>query len=187
MNCMILWEMVVKEIFNINPKAVEVENFNIEDGIKFFLLPGKIEDKEYFFTTKEYLIDALNFYNKQDVKFDVVITDTESFNRLLSQFMEVKTKEDLEDSSLEEIEEELSLDDFLKNGVDIQSVENSAPIIKFVNSMFFQAIKKRASDIHIETQESFGVVRFRIDGVLITQTKLPKNVVSLIINRIKVI
>jgi len=177
----------VQEIFNINPKAIEIENFNIEEGIKFFLLPGKIEDKKYFFTIKEYLIDALNFYNKQDVKFDVVITDTESFNRLLSQFMEVKTKEDLQDSSLEEIEEDLNLDDFLKNGVDIQSVENSAPIIKFVNSMFFQAIKKRVSDIHIETHETFGVVRFRIDGVLITQTKLPKNVVSLIINRIKVI
>ena len=177
----------MEEIFNINPKAIELENFSIEDGIKYSLLPGKLEDKEYFFTTKENLIDALNFYNKQDIKFDVVVTDNESFNRLLSQFMEAKTKEDLEDSSLEEIEEELSLDDFLKSGIDIQSVENSAPIIKFVNSMFFQAIKKRASDIHIETHENFGVVRFRIDGVLITQTKLPKNVVSLVINRIKVI
>ena len=177
----------MEEIFNINPKAIELENFNVEDGIKYSLLPGKLEGKEYFFTTKENLIDALNFYNKQDIKFDIVMTDNESFNRLLSQFMEVKTKENLEDSSLEEIEEELSLDDFLKNGIDIQSVENSAPIIKFVNSMFFQAIKKRASDIHIETHENFGVVRFRIDGVLITQTKLPKNVVGLIINRIKVI
>ena len=177
----------MKEIFNITPKAVEIANFNIEDGIKFFLLPGKIEDKEYFFTTKDNLIDALNFYNKQDIKFDVVITDNESFNRLLSQFIELKTKEDLKESSLEKIEEEFSLDDFIKNGIDIQSIENSAPIIKFVNSMFFQAIKKRTSDIHIETYETFGVVRFRIDGVLITQTKLPKNVISLIINRIKVI
>jgi len=177
----------VQEIFNINPIAIDIENFNIEDGIKFFLLPGKLEDKKYFFTTKEHLIDSLNFYNKQDTKFDIVITDNNSFNRLLSQFMEVKTKEDLEDSSLESIEEEFNLDDFIKNGIDIQSVENSAPIIKFVNSMFFQAVKKRTSDIHIETHENFGTVRFRIDGVLITQTKLPKNVVSLVINRIKVI
>ena len=177
----------MQEIFNINPIAIDIENFNIEDGIKFFLLPGKLEDKKYFFTTKEHLIDSLNFYNKQDTKFDIVITDNNSFNRLLSQFMEVKTKEDLEDSSLESIEEEFNLDDFIKNGIDIQSVENSAPIIKFVNSMFFQAVKKRTSDIHIETHENFGTVRFRIDGVLITQTKLPKNVVSLVINRIKVI
>ena len=177
----------MQEIFNINPKAIELEGFNVENGIKYFLLPGKIEKYKYFFTTKEHLIDALNFYNKQDFAFDIVITDDESFNRLLSQFMEFKTRENLEDTLLEEIKEEFNLDDFLKTGIDIQSVENSAPIIKFVNSMFFQAIKKRASDIHIETHESFGEVRFRIDGVLVTQTTIPKNVVSLIINRIKVI
>ena len=53
--------------------------------------------------------------------------------------------------------------------------------------MFFQAIKKRASDIHIETHELFGLIRFRIDGVLITQSRLPKNITNLVINRIKVI
>jgi general secretion pathway protein E len=53
--------------------------------------------------------------------------------------------------------------------------------------MFYQAIKKEVSDIHIETHEKEGVIRFRIDGVLFTQARVPKNVVSLIINRIKVI
>ena len=176
----------MKEIFNINPKAIEID-IDIEKAIKYSLLPGKYEDKKYFFTTKENLINALNFYNKLSIPLDIVITDKESFNRLLSQFMEVKTKQDLEDSSLEEIEEELNLNEFIKDSIDIDSTQNSAPIIKFVNSMFYQAVKKRASDIHIETHENFGIVRFRTDGVLFTQAKLPKNVVALVINRIKVI
>ena len=176
----------MKEIFNINPKAIEID-IDIEKAIKYSLLPGKYEDKQYFFTTKENLINALNFYNKLSIPLDIVITDKESFNRLLSQFMEVKTKQDLEDSSLEDIEEELNLNEFIKDSIDIDSTQNSAPIIKFVNSMFYQAVKKRASDIHIETHENFGIVRFRIDGVLFTQAKLPKNVVALVINRIKVI
>jgi len=176
----------MREIFNINPKSIHLENFKIDDGIKFSLLPGKLEDKDYFFTTKENLIDALNFYNKLSFPFEVIITDNESFNRLLSQFMEVKTESDLSSNEEFEEEEDLNLDDFIKS-VDILNSENSAPIIKFVNSMFFQAIKKRASDIHIETHENFGVVRFRIDGVLLTQAKLNKNVINLIINRIKVI
>jgi general secretion pathway protein E len=178
----------MKTIDNINPKALNLENFDIEKGIKYSLLPGRVDNKKYFFTTKENLIDALNFYNKISIPFEVVITDKESYERLLNQFLEVKTKKDLENTSLEEkIEEDLSLEDFLKTGLDILNSENSAPIIKFVNSMFYQAIKKRASDIHIETHEHFGLIRFRIDGVLITQSKLPKKIVSLVINRIKVI
>jgi general secretion pathway protein E len=158
---------------NINPKATEIENFNIEEGIKFSLLPGVLDNKTYFFTTQDHLIDALNFYNKTNTPLEIILTDKDSFNRLLNRFLEIKTQKELQNSDLE-AEEDLSLDDFIKNGLDILDSENSAPIIKFVNSMFFQAVKKRASDIHIETHESFGTIRFRIDGVLITQATIQK-------------
>ena len=177
----------MKTIDNVNPKSFEVENFDIEKGIKYSLLPGIVEDKKYFFTTEDNLTDALNLYSKLSIPIEIVLTDKDSYERLLNQFLEVKTEQDLQDSSLEEMEEELNLDDFLKTGLDILNSENSAPIIKFVNSMFYQAIKKNASDIHIESHELFGLIRFRIDGVLITQSKLPKNIVNLITNRIKVI
>ena len=178
---------MMKTIDNVNPKSFEVENFDIEKGIKYSLLPGIVEDKKYFFTTEDNLTDALNLYSKLSIPIEIVLTDKDSYERLLNQFLEVKTEQDLQDSSLEEMEEELNLDDFLKTGLDILNSENSAPIIKFVNSMFYQAIKKNASDIHIESHELFGLIRFRIDGVLITQSKLPKNIVNLITNRIKVI
>ena len=177
----------MKLIDNINPKSVNLDNFDIEEGIKYSLLPAEIDGKKYFLTTKDKLIDAMNFYSKLSIPIEVILTDKDSYERLLNRFLEVKTQKDLEETSLEEVEEELNLDDFLKTGLDILNSENSAPIIKFVNSMFYQAIKKNASDIHIETHEFFGLIRFRIDGVLITQTKLPKNIITLIINRIKVI
>ena len=178
----------MQTINNINPKILILDNFDINKGIKYSLLPGVLNKKNYFFTQKENIIDALNFYNKISIPYEIVITDKDSYERLLNQFLETKTQKDLEENRLEEeIEEELNLDDFLKTGVDILNSENSAPIIKFVNSMFYQATKKNASDIHIETHEMFGLIRFRIDGVLITQTKLPKNIINLIINRIKVI
>jgi len=176
----------MKTINNINPKKSEID-FDIKKGIKFSLLPGILDNKDYFFTTKENLIDALNFYNKLSIPLEIIITDNESFNRVLNQYLEITTKKDLEESEIDKIEEDLSLDDFVKSGLDILESENEAPIIKFVNSMFFQAIKKEASDIHIETHENQGVIRFRIDGVLFTQTTLPKHVTQLIINRIKVI
>ena len=177
----------MKTIDNINPTSFEIKNFDIEKGIKYSLLPGIINNEKYFFTTKENITDALNFYSKLSIPLEVVLTDKDSYDRLLNQYLEVKTQKDLEESSLEEIKEEISLDDFLKTGLDILQSENSAPVIKFVNSMFYQAIKKNASDIHIETHENFGHIRFRIDGVLITQTKMPKHITNLVINRIKVI
>ncbi len=113
---------------NINPKAVLLDDFDIDEGIKFSLLPGIHNDRRYFFTTKENLIDALNFYNKTNIPLDIVITDNDSYNRLLNSFLEVETQKDLQESHLE-IEEDLSLDDFIKGGLDILNSENSAPII----------------------------------------------------------
>ena len=171
---------------NINPKSLHIEDFNYEEGIKYSILPALVNEKEYFVINENYLIDALNYYSKLDQKYDVLITDEDSYNRLLSQILEVKTKQDLENKNIE-FDEEVNLEDFVKNSVDILNSENAAPIIKFVNSMFFQAIKKGASDIHIESHEHFGLLRFRIDGVLITQAQIDKRIVNLIINRIKVI
>jgi len=176
----------MKTINNINPKKADID-FDIKRGIKFYLLPGKLEEKTYFFTTKENLINALNFYNKISIPLSIIITDNKSFDRLLNQYLEVTTQQELQDSEIDKIEEDLSLDDFVKNGLNILENENEAPIIKFVNSMFFQAIKKSASDIHIEAHANQGVIRFRVDGVLFTQTSMPKHVTQFIINRIKVI
>jgi len=64
----------MKTIDNINPKTLELDNFDIEKGIKYSLLPGILEDKKFFFTTKDNLVDALNFYSK-------VSTIRSSYNR----------------------------------------------------------------------------------------------------------
>ena len=50
--------------------------------------------------------------------------------------------------------------------VDILDVNDEAPIIRWVNSLMFNAVKERASDIHIEPGEKDVIVRYRIDGVL---------------------
>src|SRR3970282_2665641 len=50
--------------------------------------------------------------------------------------------------------------------LDILDLTDEAPIIRGVNSLLFQAVKERASDIHIEPGEKDVLVRYRIDGVL---------------------
>ena len=61
-----------------------------------------------------------------------------------------------------------------------------APIIKLVNNIFFQAVKRGASDIHIEPFEKEIRVRYRIDGVMYTAMNPPKRIQGALISRIKI-
>ena len=69
---------------------------------------------------------------------------------------------------------------------DILDDPNQAPIIRFVNTLLTQAIKDRASDIHIEPFEKELIVRFRIDGVLYEVVKPPPKLQASIVSRVKI-
>lgn len=65
-------------------------------------------------------------------------------------------------------------------------IEIDAPIVKLVNMMVMQAIKEKASDIHVEPQEDRLKVRYRCDGVLREVMSSPKELQPMIISRIKI-
>jgi general secretion pathway protein E len=69
---------------------------------------------------------------------------------------------------------------------DILDEDDEAPIIRLVNSILNQAIKERASDIHIEPFERSIMVRFRKDGVLKEIVQAPKRFQASIASRIKI-
>ena len=69
----------------------------------------------------------------------------------------------------------------------LEAGEDEAPVIRFVNSLLFRAVKEKASDIHIEPFEKNTVVRFRIDGRLYEVFQVPKQLHAAISSRIKVI
>lgn len=62
-----------------------------------------------------------------------------------------------------------------------------APIIKIVDVILSNAIHAHASDIHIEPSENDVRVRYRIDGILHTSLRLPRNVLSAIVSRVKIL
>ncbi|HEY6084152.1 MAG TPA: ATPase, T2SS/T4P/T4SS family, partial [Nitrospira sp.] len=69
---------------------------------------------------------------------------------------------------------------------DLLDATDEAPIIRLVNSVLFQAVRQRASDIHFESFERGLVVRYRIDGVLYPVLTPPKHLQSSIIARLKI-
>ncbi len=70
---------------------------------------------------------------------------------------------------------------------DLMSASEDAPIIRLANSILGLAIKKGASDVHVEPMEKSVVIRYRIDGVLQTVQTLPKRVQLGLISRLKII
>jgi len=69
---------------------------------------------------------------------------------------------------------------------DIAAMATEAPIIKLVNNIFLQAVKRDASDIHIEPFEKELIVRYRIDGVLYPMMTPPKRIQGALVSRIKI-
>jgi general secretion pathway protein E len=69
---------------------------------------------------------------------------------------------------------------------DILDSDDEAPVIRWVNSLFLQAMKERASDIHIEPEEKEAVVRYRIDGELYVARRAPRAFMNSIVSRIKI-
>jgi type IV pilus assembly protein PilB len=68
-----------------------------------------------------------------------------------------------------------------------RDVAEDSPIAQTVNLLLEYAIRSHASDIHIEPREEFVQVRYRIDGVLKEVNRLPRNVLSSLISRVKIL
>ena len=69
----------------------------------------------------------------------------------------------------------------------LKDLAEETPIIKIVNLFFAQAVKERASDIHIEPTEDALIIRNRIDGILHEAHNLPKHMQNAVVSRIKVL
>ncbi|MFP1766394.1 type II secretion system ATPase GspE [Lonsdalea quercina] len=74
----------------------------------------------------------------------------------------------------------------LPDSDDLLDADDDAPIIRLINAMLTEAIKHKASDIHIETYERNLLIRFRIDGVLREILRPPRQLAPLLVSRIKV-
>lgn len=81
--------------------------------------------------------------------------------------------------ALAETEEEI-------NDLDLAKQAQDAPIVHLANQILAKAIKRRCSDVHIEPQDKHVTVRYRLDGVLFVDRKLPKAVLAALVSRFKI-
>jgi type II secretory ATPase GspE/PulE/Tfp pilus assembly ATPase PilB-like protein len=113
---------------------------------------------------------------------DVFLSAEQDIRKILAaQYQQLGSVEEmlegLEVTRLKEEQEEVP---------DLKDLSDEAPITKLVNLIFAQAVRDRASDIHIEPGDKILRIRFRIDGVLYEVPSPPAHLKAAITSRIKV-
>ena len=83
--------------------------------------------------------------------------------------------------SEEDIEDIISAEDR-----DLLSTAGRAPVVKLVNAVLFEALNRRASDVHFQPFEDSILVRYRIDGLLQDARRLPRKLLDAVVSRVKV-
>jgi general secretion pathway protein E len=82
---------------------------------------------------------------------------------------------------------EFDMDATIVETQDLLESPDEAPVIRFVNSLLFRAIRERSSDIHVEPYDRELLVRNRVDGILRTMVTAPRKWHAPVVSRIKVI
>lgn len=151
------------------------------------VIPVKLEDKTMIVTAHPsdfQPIDELKLLLEGEVGTAVATRATiiDAINRYYPLEGTKQMIEELEEEK--EIGAELDLTAISKE--DILGMASEAPIIKLVNHILYQAVKRNASDIHIEPFEKELRIRYRIDGVLYTVFMPPKRAQAALSSRIKI-
>ncbi len=155
---------------------------------KAVVIPLRREDGTVLAATAEPLllstVDDLAVLFASPVELCLAPSDAilDNLNRLHSEGLNKA-----EDTAQEMEEEDLSfLAAELEEPTDLLEATDDAPIIRLVNSLLSQAIRERASDIHIEPFEKEVVARFRIDGILYNILTIQKRFQVSIASRVKI-
>ncbi len=155
---------------------------------KAVVLPLRRENGSIVAATAEPLtlatVDDLRVLFSADISLALASTEKilDTVNRLHSEEMNKA-----EDTVQEMEEDDLSfLAAELEEPTDLLEVTDDAPIIRLVNSLLSQAIRERASDIHIEPFEKDLIARFRIDGILYNILTIQKRYQASIASRVKI-
>ncbi|UKS64207.1 GspE/PulE family protein [Rossellomorea marisflavi] len=147
-----------------------------ETAKRTLMIPLKTEGDRLFVAMN----DPLDFYAIEDLrlatgfKIEPAIATKDDILKVINKYYD-----------LEEGFEELFREEQVQ--VDEPSVTDAeSPIVRLVNQILSNAVTQKASDIHIDPQETKVAIRFRVDGILRTERNLPKHMQSMLLARLKI-
>ncbi|RLE25662.1 MAG: type IV-A pilus assembly ATPase PilB [Acidobacteria bacterium] len=184
--------------------SINLRHFDIDDSI-IRLIPADVARKYEFIpvsktgaTLTVAMGDPTNVFAMDDITFitgyrvEPVVASEEALREAIDKYFGTthaielkKVMDDLstvDETSLEVLEDEEELD-----VADLEASADEAPVVRLVNLILTDALKRGASDIHIEPYEKSFRVRFRIDGILYEIMNPPLKLKDAISSRIKIL
>src|SRR5512137_2270919 len=179
--------------------AISLKDFDIDDDV-LKLIPKATAEKHQVIPVNRAgsslivaMSDPSNIFAIDDIKFltgynvEVVVASEQAIREAIEKYYAEKgpsydeLMQGFDDSEMALVESEAEADI-----VDLEKSAEEAPVVKLVNLILLDAIKKGASDIHVEPYEKDFRVRFRIDGVLYEVMKPPMKLRAAMTSRLKI-
>ncbi|HLG20434.1 MAG TPA: type IV-A pilus assembly ATPase PilB [Bdellovibrionota bacterium] len=178
--------------------SINLTEFEIEQDV-INLVPKDVADKHQVIPVNKSganlivaMADPSNIYAIDDLKFltgyniEVVVASEVAIKEAIERYYDEGERfddvlADFDDQGIEYVadDEEMDVADLSKSAED-------APVVKLCNLVLMDAVKKGASDIHVEPYEKYFRIRFRIDGVLYEVMKPPLKLKNAIVSRLKI-
>jgi len=170
----------------IPPEVIKI--IPIDVAIKYQVIPVSLRDSTLIVA----MVDPSNIFAIDDIKFltgyriEALVAPESSMKQTLDMHYGT-TKgldtllEGMETEGVEYVGEEETV-----NISNLKEASEDAPVIRLVNAILTDAIKKRASDIHVEPYEKSFRIRFRMDGTLYEMMKPPLKMKNAMISRLKI-
>lgn len=142
----------------------------------------------YFFSDTKLplpVLDELEVYGSAPIKIEII--ESKELNQLINEYLEapLETVEGMMDD-LYNVSEDFSEFDLDAKVENLEELAQEAPIIRLVNAIITTALKKNASDIHLEPFEDLIKLRYRIDGILYESPAPPRRLFPAIVTRVKI-
>ena len=186
--------------------AINLASFDIDESV-FKLIPSETARKYELIpinrtgaTLTIAMVDPTNVFAMDDIKFmtgynvePVIASEVAILEAIENHYQStsaIELKQVMDDLTAQAAVDDMEVLDADDDDLDISSEDldaaEEAPVIKLVNLIFSDALKRGASDIHLEPYEKEYRVRFRIDGVLYESMRPPLKLRDAIISRIKI-
>lgn len=168
----------------IEPEAVKMVPENL--CRKYTLIGVQMSNGQLVLAMK----DPLDYFALEDVRLTVglPVKQAISHEKDILQAIERFFSKSVAEKAVQDFVKQYNLTAVKQTQVEAEAVEdvNSAPIVRFINSIIENAVRNNASDIHIEPEETEVRIRIRVDGILQENMKIGLETLNPVISRIKI-
>ncbi|MBI4743882.1 MAG: type II secretion system ATPase GspE [Actinobacteria bacterium] len=171
--------------YGIDPEVIRL----VPEGVarRYKIIPlFKIED-----TLSIVMANPLDVFALDDIRYQVgcevepLISTESSIKTAIDHYYGASYKIDEVSQNIDEIAKEAMLSERI-NLDDLEAAASQPPVVKLVNEIILQAVRDKASDIHIEPKKEGLGIRYRIDGFLHRISSPPKQLLLPIVSRMKI-